>query len=474
MSEKFYITTTLPYVNADPHIGYAWEVVRADAWTRFQRLAGQEVFFNIGTDEHGLKIFQKAKELGLEPQVYCDQQKEKWEALGNLLDLSPYNFIRTTDKNHIEAVWEFWREVKKNGFLYKKHYKAKYCVGCELEKTDSELIKGRCPLHPNREIEVIEEENYFFRFSAFQEKLLELYRNRPDFVVPRKRFNEIIKFVEKGLEDFSVSRLKSKMPWGVPVPDDEEQVIYVWFDALINYISAIGWPKDKEKFTQWWPAIQVAGKDNLRQQSAMWQAMLFAVGLTPSKQIFINSFLTSEGQKMSKSLGNVISPYELVEKYGVDGTRYLLLSLDSFGEDPDISWEALTRKFNADLANDLGNLVSRVLNIIEKNFSGKMKPVIREIDIKKEMEGFEFSRALEKIREKISWANKRVDEAKIWELAKSHPEKAGKILEELLGIIVCVGKKLEAFMPQTSKRILELTQEGKIQKGQPLFPRIKT
>lgn len=474
MSEKFYITTTLPYVNADPHIGYAWEVVRADAWTRFKRLTGQEVFFNIGTDEHGLKIFQKAKELGLEPQVYCDQQKEKWEALGNLLDLSPYNFIRTTDKNHIEAVWEFWREVKKNGFLYKKHYKAKYCVGCELEKTDSELIKGRCPLHPNREIEVIEEENYFFRFSAFQEKLLELYRNRPDFVVPRKRFNEIIKFVEKGLEDFSVSRLKSKMPWGVPVPDDEEQVIYVWFDALINYISAIGWPKDKEKFTQWWPAIQVAGKDNLRQQSAMWQAMLFAVGLTPSKQIFINSFLTSEGQKMSKSLGNVISPYELVEKYGVDGTRYLLLSLDSFGEDPDISWEALTRKFNADLANDLGNLVSRVLNIIEKNFSGKMKPVTREIDIQKEMEGFEFSRALEKIREKISWANKRVDEAKIWELAKSHPEKAGKILEELLGIIVCVGKKLEAFMPQTSKRILELTQEGKIQKGQPLFPRIKT
>lgn len=490
MSKK-YITTTLPYVNADPHIGYAWEVVRADVWARFQRLAGNGVFFNVGTDEHGLKIFQRAQELGLAPQAYCDQQVQKWRDLGQALNLSFDNFIRTTDAHHIKAAQEFWKRVKASGHIYKKAYKAKYCVGCELEKTESELVDGQCPLHPNRELDIIEEENYFFRFSDFQQKLLELYDKNPDFVVPAKRFNEIKKFVEMGLQDFSISRLKAKMPWGVPVPDDADQVMYVWFEALVNYISAIGWPASAEAsagkpddfvklpvgapgtFFDWWPAVQVAGKDNLRQQSAMWQAMLMAVNLPPSKQVFINSFLTSNGQKMSKSLGNIISPFELVQKFGLDGSRYILTCLNSFSEDINITWEGLTEKYNADLANGLGNLVSRVFNIIEKNFGGQVEAQAANIDIAKEMEEFRLSDALEKIKTKIDWANKKIDETKIWDLVKTDKNQAAKVLGELLGVIVAVGEGLQPFMPETAEKILVAAQAEKITKGEGLFPRMR-
>ena len=473
MSNKLYITTTLPYVNADPHIGFAWEVVRADIWARFARQQGNEVFFNTGTDEHGLKIYQQAQGLGMEVQAFCDQKAQRFLDLGKSLDLSFDNFIRTTDEHHIKAAQEFWRQTEAGGFIYKKKYSAKYCVGCELEKTDSELVDEKCPLHPNREIEIVEEDNYFFKFSEFQQKLLDLYEQRPDFVVPAKRFNEIKKFVQMGLQDFSISRLKNKMPWGVPVPGDEEQVMYVWFDALVNYISTISWPGDLDKFNSWWPGIQVAGKDNLRQQSAMWQAMLLAVGLPTSKQIFINSFLTSDGQKMSKSLGNVISPDEMVAKFGVDGTRYLLASWPSFGEDIDITWQNMTDKYNADLANGLGNLVSRVFNIIEKNFDGQITAQKIEINIADEIEGLRLSEALEKIKEKIDWANKYIDEVKLWDLVKTDKEKSGKVLSELLGAIIAVGESLQSFMPKISKEIIDRAGANKIEKGEGLFARIK-
>ena len=479
MSKK-YITTTLPYVNAEPHIGFAWEITRADIWARFQRQQGNEVFFNTGTDEHGAKIFEQAQALGLETQAYCDQQVAKFKNLKGILNLSFDNFIRTTDAHHVRAVQEFWRQAKNNGYIYKKHYKIKYCVGCELEKTDSELIDGCCPLHPNREIDIVEEENYFFKFSSFQQPLLDLYKNNPEFVVPAKRFNEIKKFIEMGPEDFSISRLASKMPWGIAVPDDAEHVMYVWFDALTNYISAIGYPDDTEKFNDWWPGIQVAGKDNLRQQSAMWQAMLMAVKLPPSKQVFINSFLTSGGQKMSKSLGNVISPDELVDKFSTDGARYLLASWNSFGEDIDITWENLTEKYNAELANGLGNLVSRVFRLAEnyssvelrnRGASGEVLDFTRTIN--EAMEGLRFSEAIEKIKAKIDWANKHIDETKLWDLVKTDKEKAGKVLEELLGIIVAVGESLESIMPETAGKILAGARAEKIVKGEGLFPRTK-
>jgi len=472
MSKK-YITTTLPYVNAEPHIGFAWEITRADIWARFQRQQGNEIFFNTGTDEHGLKIFQQAQELGLDTQKYCDQQVEKFKNLKESLNLSFDNFIRTTDDYHISAVQEFWRQAKSNGYIYKKHYKIKYCVGCELEKTDSELVDGKCPLHPNREIDIVEEENYFFKFSDFQQQLLDLYKNNHEFVVPAKRFNEIKKFIEMGPEDFSVSRLASKMPWGIAVPDDDEHVMYVWFDALTNYISAIGWPRDMEKFNGWWPGVQVAGKDNLRQQSAMWQAMLMSINLPVSRQIFINSFLTSGGQKMSKSLGNVISPDEMVKRFGTDGTRYILASWNSFSEDIDITWENMTEKYNSELANGLGNLVSRVFNIIEKNFDGKIAASEVKIEVDAEMEGMRFSEVIEKVRVKIDWANKYIDETKLWELVKIDKDGTAKILGELLGAIIAIGEALVPIMPETSAKILADAKVDRIAKGEGLFMRIK-
>jgi len=284
MSSKYYITTTLPYVNAKPHLGFALEIIQADVLARWRRTQGAEVFFNTGTDEHGAKIFEKAKEAGKTCQQYCDDSARPFLALKEKLDLSFDNFIRTTDEHHVAAAREFWKLCEKNGDIYKKTYKAKYCVGCELEITDSQLKDGKCPIHPNKEIEIIEEENYFFRFLKYQKPLLDFYEKNPEFVLPAGRFNEIKKFVAGGLQDFSISRVKEKMPWGIEVLGDASQVMYVWFDALVNYISCLDWPDNEKKFEEFWGnkenrnAIQVAGKDNLRQQAAMWQAMLILPG----------------------------------------------------------------------------------------------------------------------------------------------------------------------------------------------------
>lgn len=474
MNKKLYITTTLPYINADPHIGYAWEVVRADAWARFQRSSGREVFFNVGTDEHGAKIHERAKEMGLDTQVYCDRQVEKFKELKNVLNLSFDNFIRTTDEYHIKAAQEFWKQANANGYIYKKKYKTKYCIGCEMEKTDSELVDGCCPLHPNREIEIREEENYFFKFSAFQQKLSEFYEKNTKFVVPAHRFNEIKSFVKMGLEDFSISRVKEKMPWGVSVPDDEEQVMYVWFDALVNYIAAIGWPDDIEKFNSWWPAIQVAGKDNLRPQSAMWQAMLLAVNLPNSKQIFINSFLTSGGQKMSKSLGNVISPYEMREKFGIDGTRYILLSLNSFGDDADINWDWMTEKYNADLANGLGNLVSRVIKLYDDRLQiaddYKKEAISHQPSVNDLLDKFQLDKALEYIWDIVREDNKYIEDNKPWELAKTNEEKFRDVMKKLISDLHLISQLLAPFLPETSEKIKTALET---KKTKPLFQRIK-
>ncbi|MBI4709202.1 MAG: methionine--tRNA ligase [Candidatus Portnoybacteria bacterium] len=482
---KFYITTTLPYINADPHIGFAMEIIQADVLARFYRKQGAEVFFNTGTDEHGLKVFRKAQELGIEPQVYCDQKVEVWKNLKELLNLSFDNFIRTTDKHHIEAAQELWRRCKQNGYLDKKKYKIKYCVGCELEKTESELINGCCPLHPDQKLEIIEEENYFFAFSKFQKELLSLYEANPSFVYPPKKFNEIKKFVQMGLEDFSVSRLKAKMPWGIDAPDDKEHVMYVWFDALVNYISALGWPKDLENFNQWWPGSQIAGKDNLRQQTAMWQAMLLAAGLPNSKQIFIGGFITVAGQKMSKSLGNVISPKDMVDKFGADGTRYLLLTLGAFGEDVDVTMERLTEKYNADLANGLGNLISRVIKLSQNYSSTKLRPKVgargEVLDssrlaglartINERMREMKFKEILDEIWAQVAWANKYIEEKKLWELVKNDPEEGEKVLAELLSLISEISDALTPFMPETAEKIKNILSGG--ESGEILFPRVK-
>ena len=319
MSKPFYITTTLPYVNAELHMGHALEFVRADAIARYHELIGEEVFFNSGTDEHGSKIFKKAESEGKDVKTFVDENVEKFYESVKLFGVSEnINFIRTSDERHIKAAQEFWKTVEKNGYIYLKNYQTKYCVGCESEKTDSELVDGKCPDHPNMELELIDEENYFFKYSAFGEKLLYFYKENPDFIIPEFRFNEIKSFVERGLQDFSISRLKSKMPWGIEVPGNPDHVMYVWFDALVNYIANVGYPDDMEKFEKYWKngtPTQYCGKDNTRFQGAMWQAMLMAAGLPNSRQIIVNGHITADGGvKMSKSLGNTVDPKDIARE----------------------------------------------------------------------------------------------------------------------------------------------------------------
>jgi methionyl-tRNA synthetase len=474
MAKKYYyITTTLPYVNADPHIGFAMEIIRADVLARLHRLIGHQVVFNTGTDEHGQKIYQKAIESKKTPQQYCDFYAEKFKNLKKALNLSYTNFIRTTDKNHQKAAQKFWQRCLENGDIYKAKYKIKYCVGCELEKTDSELVDNHCPIHPNKEIEIIEEENYFFRFSKYQKILLDFYEKNPDFVKPEFRFEEIKNFVKSGLKDFSISRLKSKMPWGIPVPNDDQQVMYVWFDALINYISTLGWPENQENFNNFWPGVQICGKDNLRQQSAIWQAMLFSAQLPPSKQIYVEGFITSNGQKMSKSLGNVINPFDLVNKYGTDALRYYLLKEIPNFEDGDFSHQRMIELYQGDLANELGNLVSRLTNLAEKdnliinNINLNEKEVFEETFVN-QIDNFQFNQALENIWKKIKQLNKEIDLVAPW---KKTTEERKNFLIDSLKKVKIIASQLQPFLPETSEKILKAT-EGKIVKISPLFPKI--
>jgi len=468
--KKFYITTTAPYVNADPHIGFALEIIQADAIARYKKLTGYEVAFGFGTDEHGLKIYRKALEEKKDPQKYCDQYAKKFDDLKKILNLSTTHFIRTTDKIHIQAAQEFWKRCFDNGDIYKKNYRIKYCVGCELEKTDSELENGKCPLHPNLKIENYEEENYFFRFSKYQKQLLKLYRDYPDFVLPKNRLLEIKTFVEKGLTDFSVSRLKSKMPWGIKVPGDSNHVMYVWFDALVFYISNIGWPKKEKEFIYWWPVVQVAGKDNLRQQTAIWQAMLMSAGLPNSQQVVIHGFITSEGQKMSKSLGNVVDPIELIKKYGIDAVRYYLLREIPPFDDGDFSQSRMLEIYNADLANELGNLVSRLTTLAEKdNLIVKPSNNIAIKQYNNLFNSFNFNTILEQIWKEIKKLNRQVDDFSPWHKT---PTERKDFLFQSIDILKSIAFDLQPFLPETAEKIIAATT-GPIKKVPPLFPRLK-
>ncbi|MBU0576407.1 methionine--tRNA ligase [Patescibacteria group bacterium] len=467
--DTFYLTTTLPYVNAAPHIGFALEIVAADVIARYQRLINKEVVFNTGTDEHGQKIYQQALENNQDPQAYADEYAVKFDDLKKLLNLSYTNFIRTTSPDHKAAAQEFWRRCDANGYIYKSKYKTKYCVGCELEKTDSELEDDKCPLHPNNELDMREEENYFFKFSKFQKQLLDLYDKNPEFVKPVGKQKEITNFVKEGLRDFSISRLKEKMPWGVPVPNDPDHVMYVWFDALVNYISTIGWPQDQDNFKKFWPVIQLAGKDNLRQQSAMWQAMLMAADLPNSKKILINGFIGVDGQKMSKSLGNVIAPSELVEKYGIDGARYLIINLGVFGDDMDVTWQKLDETYTADLANGLGNLCSRIARMCEQNSIRGSVVSQFENNFFKLMDNYDLTNALNWITDQIAITDQYLSKTQPW---KKEGNEQKEILIEAVKRILSISYHLQPFMPETSNIILDHFSQLKIASLAPLFPRL--
>jgi methionyl-tRNA synthetase len=464
------------------------EIIRADIIARYKKLAGHEVFFNTGTDEHGIKVYRKAKDLGMEPQAYVDSLAVKFKELIPLLGILPEaNFIRTTDEHHIRAAQEFWSLADKNGLIYKKNYSIKYCVGCELEKTESELVDGKCPLHPLMQLEIIEEENYFFRFSIFQKQLMDLYEKNPLFVIPGSRLNEIKAFVERGLEDFSISRLASKMPWGIPVPGDTNHVMYVWFDALVNYISAVGWPDRTEEFEKWWiksgGVVQYCGKDNLRQQAAMWQAMLLGAGIkTPSKSIIINGFVTGEGGvKMSKSLGNTVDPYDVVKEYGADALRYYVARELTPFEDSPFTMDRFKDSYNAHLANGLGNLASRVLKMAESN-GIKFDPEVakkvaasEEVDAlyKKQIEGFEkydIQQAANAVWDLITSTDKLVQERQPFKKIKENRAEAEEDIKELLARLDLIGTMLRPILPKTAETIISLVSNNKMPEA-PLFAR---
>jgi len=484
MSKNVYITTTLPYVNSDPHVGFAMEIIRADTIARYHGLLGNRVFFNTGTDEHGTKIWEKAKEEGIEVKEYVDKLSMQFKGLTDILNLSPnLTFIRTTDEHHIKSAQEFWKLVDKNGYIYKALYEAKYCVGCELEKTDSELVDGRCPIHPNQDLELISEENHFFRFSDFTQLLLDYYEKNKNFVLPDFRFNEIKKFVERGLRDFSISRKKEKMPWGIPVPGDDDQVMYVWFDALVNYISTLGW-MEGDNFKTFWEegfTIQIAGKDNLRQQSAMWQAMLMAAGIKNTDKIIINGFLNGpDGKKMSKSLGNVINPYDAVKEIGTDPLRfYLTYNVSSF-EDSPISMEMIKESYNANLANGIGNLTNRIVKMAE-NYDVVVKlPEPEDVWKDKEYVGqayhdafknFEPGKALEYLMNEVREMDGFIASEQPFKKIKVDEFSAKEDVARLMLNLFYMGALLEPFMPEASAKILEAVAT-RTTPAEPIFKRL--
>lgn len=479
-----YITMAIAYANAKPHVGYALESLYADVLARHFRQQGREVFFLTGTDEHGQKIVRAAKNAGQQPKDFVEEMVLRFQSLRETLNLSPDLFARTTSLEHAKAAQEFWRRCSKNGDIYKKTYQGLYCVGCESFKTEKDLVNGTCPDHKVVP-EQIEEENYFFRLSKYSQPLLDLYAQNPNFIYPQTKFNEILSLVkEEGLEDISISRSKDMLSWGVPVPDDPSQVMYVWFDALTIYLSGIGFPDGDWK--KWWPAeVQVVGKEINRFHTALWPAMLMSAGVDLPKQVAVHGWITVDGQKMSKSIGNVLDPVALVEQYGVEPVRYFLLREIPFERDGDFSHTRFTQRYTADLANDLGNLLSRTTTMIEKYFAGRLEPKIHvgsdiavihpEAHLKlvsQLVETLRFDLALEKIWVIVNEANNLIDREKPWVLAKTDMDRLHQVLYQLVIYLEAIATALVPFMPDTAHKIQHALGQDVIHKAEPLFPRL--
>lgn len=463
--KKFYITTPIYYVNDLPHIGHAYTTVAADVLARWYKLNGREVLFSTGTDEHGAKIVQAAEKSGKSPQEFVDhissEFKAAWQGLNAEFDV----YTRTTDPVHKKTVSDFFDNLYKQGKIYKKKYEGDYCIQCEKFLATGDLNEDMCC--PDHKIKPVKhaEENYFFKLSEYQDELLKILtdESHPGYlaVFPVERRNEVIGKIKAGLQDISISRAALK--WGVPLPFDQNQVFYVWVDALLNYITAVGYGIDNERFKKYWPAdLQITAKDILWFHSVIWPAMLLSSGIRPPKKLFIHGFFTINGDKMSKSLGNVIRPKELTDKFGVEASRYLLLTLFPFGTDGDISWQALTDRYNTDLANNLGNLVSRTLTMMEKYLEGKIPAenpaqefsVAEELaGIPKQFEDLEFHRIAETLQKAIDKANRYIEDTAPWKLAKTDPSAVPGIFFNLAKAIGTIAFHLLPFMPEISGRI---------------------
>lgn len=478
INNKFYLTTSIAYVNAPPHVGFALESVQADVVARYHKTLGEDVFFLTGTDEHGAKVAKAAEKAGKNPEEFTNEISEKYKELAKTLNLSNDDFVRTTDqKKHWPSVQKAWLKLKANGDIYKKAYQGLYCVGCEAFITKKDLIEGKCIYH-QKEPEVIEEENYFFKLSKYQEKIKEAIEKNEIEIIPETRKNEALSFMEQGLEDISFSRPRKDLKWGIPVPDDDAQTIYVWCDALVNYISALDYANNGEKFEKFWPAdIHFIGKDIQKFHYLFWPGMLLSLEIALPKRIFIHGHITVGGQKMSKSLGNVVDPFELVKKYGVDAVRYFLLREISPTEDGDFTYEKFEKRYNSDLAGGLGNLVARVITLVEKFKIQNSKSKITDQDFNKEIdktlkdysdsfEKFKFNEALIAIWNLISFCDEYVEKEKPWQ----ESEKQEEIISNLLFALNEIAKLLEPFLPETSEKIVD---QLKTKKSKPLFPRLQ-
>ncbi|MFH1956657.1 MAG: methionine--tRNA ligase [Patescibacteria group bacterium] len=465
--EKFYITTAIDYLNGPPHLGHALEKIQADAIARSQRLAGKEVYFLTGTDDHGIKIVRSAEATGKNARDFADDNADKFIKLIKSLNISNDDFIRTSDqKRHWPGAQKLWQKLLEAGDIYKSKYKGYYCVGCEAYVTERDLVNGKCPYH-DKEPEFIEEENYFFKLSRYSKEIKKIIESSELEILPSSRKNEVLSMMDGEIFDISFSRPREKLSWGVPVPNDDSQIMYVWCDALSNYISALGYGSEYDlKFKKYWPAdMHVIGKDILRFHAILWPAMLMSAGLNLPKRFFVHGFILSGGKRMSKTTGNVIDPFELINEYGTDAFRYYFLREITPFEDGDITREKFKKAYNANLANGLGNLVSRIMKMSEQyvrhSVSNTLTPSV--------MSNFELSKSMDLIWQKISELDLRIQETQPFKLIKTDENKAKEILGELVSGLYQIAMMLQPFLPETSEKILKSIETNKM--PPPLFLR---
>lgn len=475
---NYYVTTSIPYVNGDPHIGFAMELIVGDVLARVARKRGDNVIYSTGTDEHGTKVAEKAKSFDKSPQEYADEVSAKFRELGELLDATPDRFIRTTDKGHIERSQMIWKALAND--IYKAKYVGWYDVRQEEFVPESQADPERMkPTHPQA-YQKLEEDNYFFRLSNYNDQILKAIESDELLIVPKTRKNEIVSLLREGLDDISISRPVAKLDWGIPVPGDKDQVMYVWFEALMNYITVLGYP-EHEDFKKFWPAdVQVVGKDIIRFHAAIWPAMLLGIGAALPKKLYVHGFVNVDGQKMSKSIGNVIAPSEIVKKYGADAFRYYFLRHVPSHDDGDFSWEQFETAYNNELANELGNGVQRTAAMILKYQSGIVGTIpSAEHDTgayKEAIDGCHFDRALDHVWERVRGLNQYIDQEKPWVIAKNGEEDH---LREILAQQVCdllqIADLLEPFLPSTAEKIKATFENGLVEPlGATLFPKLDT
>jgi methionyl-tRNA synthetase len=497
---RFYLTTPIYYVNSTPHIGHAYTTIAGDIIVRHRRQRGDETFFLTGVDEHAQKVYRVAQEESVEPREYLDRIVVAWRELPERLNASNDFFIRTSDEGHKQFVRDFVQKIYDNGDVYEGTYSGWYCVSCEAFYSEDELVDGNCPIHGTKP-EWIDEKNYFFRLSAYQDRLLELYDSRMDFVLPAFRYNEARSFIERGLQDFSISR--AGQPWGVPLPWDESQVAYVWVDALPNYLSALTYAREGEDLLpEFWPGCHLLAKDILRFHCIYWPALLLSAGYEVPKQLFVHGWLLLGEEKISKSAGNVVDALDLIDVYGADPVRYWCARAVSFGQDGSVTTDGLHERYERELANDLGNLLSRTTAMIARYRNGRLAradggpPVFDAVRLADEtaklFDEYDITRALDVIWQAVRDLNRYVEEQKPWQLAKDESRAAelDRVLYNLVDGLVAVAVALASYLPATAPRILEaLGQPDRldwariapgaaeaadgIEAAQPLFPRVE-